>query len=538
MALVVTIEGVEKQVQPGWSINSTINGRDTLACEILSLDGSYRPSIDNEIIFVESLGSSSTSNTIGTGSKTFTTQSNIPIANGQRIRIYRYSAVTTWMEGVITSYSGDQLTVNMLVYNGSGTYTDWIIGWRIFGGEIQAPSERGFGNQGLSAIVTRVSAIDFNCYIDRRYINETISAGTLKAALQVIVTYLSTYGVSLDPAQVDGPSLPELVYNYQKCSNVLNELSTLSGYVFEIDYYKILRMYPASSLSAPYNISSGDGRAIGDVIVSSSRAAPGMVYANRIIVIAGTPEVPIIGQADDLTEQGLHDLWEYTISAPTIFEQTLADDLAAAYLVQHTLRPKTAEYLTYLSGLKSGQVQTINLATRGVNNSFLITELIITVFGNLIKRRIIAVEGNLFLGNWRSLYQAWSGSISQVSIVPATAGYGRSVFFLGGSAVEYVQSPDPTWIPASAIQVSIDTVKRGSSSGVVTVRLRATSGSVTARLRNISDGITAGTSAVITNTSWETVTFSVALTNGSKIYELQLLPSVANTDVAAVGYLE
>ncbi len=342
----------------------------------------------------------------------------------------------------------------------------------------------------------------------------------------------------LDPDQVDGPSLPELVYTYSKLADVLGQFSTLSGYVFEVDYDKILRMFSPGSLAAPFNIAAGDGNIQGDVTVETSRITAGQNYANRVIVKAGTPEVPIIAEANDLVEQATaRGLWETVITASTVFDMPTAQALADSYLVQSTPRPKTVKYLTYQAGLKCGQTQTINLPLRNLNNDFMITAIAVKPVGNLISYLVTLVEGSVFQGDWRKLYQAWSGSTNSATIVPSgTSGYGRVVYYLGGSQVEYVRGVG--WISASAVQIIVDTVSRGSSSATVVARLRATSGSVTARLRNVSDGVTVGTSAVITNTDWQTVTFTVALTAGSKIYELQLLASVDNTDVAAVAYME
>lgn len=72
---------------------------------------------------------STTSMSIGTGSKSFTV--NINSANsafvvGNRVRLI-YDA-TNYMEGTITAYSGTSMTVNVDTTAGSGTYSAWTIG--------------------------------------------------------------------------------------------------------------------------------------------------------------------------------------------------------------------------------------------------------------------------------------------------------------------------------------------------------------------------------------------------------------------------
>ena len=72
---------------------------------------------------------STTSNTIGTGSKSFTTADNsLPYQEGTPLRISDGAApATNWMDGIVTAYSGTSLTVNVVSYAGSGTLTDWDI---------------------------------------------------------------------------------------------------------------------------------------------------------------------------------------------------------------------------------------------------------------------------------------------------------------------------------------------------------------------------------------------------------------------------
>lgn len=159
-------------------------------------------------------------------------------------------------------------------------------GTRIFGGLIDRPRERGIV-VGVDGIVTSVNVVDFNVYTEWRYVNETIPAGTLKAALTTLVNnYLDDYGVTLHGSQVDGPTLPELTYEYRQLSDVLNELVTLTAdsgqpYVWSIDPFKVLRMYQPSTTSAPFNITSDNPPELfGDIEVESSRDG----YANRIIV--------------------------------------------------------------------------------------------------------------------------------------------------------------------------------------------------------------------------------------------------------------
>jgi hypothetical protein len=71
---------------------------------------------------------STTPVSIGTGTRTFTTQSGLPFLAGTRVRAASAAAPdTNWMEGVVTSYSDTTLDVLVDVIGGSGNPTDWNI---------------------------------------------------------------------------------------------------------------------------------------------------------------------------------------------------------------------------------------------------------------------------------------------------------------------------------------------------------------------------------------------------------------------------
>lgn len=70
--------------------------------------------------------SSTTSFTIGTGSKAFTTAAGLTIDTTQRYRIYSLANTANWMAGLAT-YSGTTFTMTVDTVGGSGTFTDWQI---------------------------------------------------------------------------------------------------------------------------------------------------------------------------------------------------------------------------------------------------------------------------------------------------------------------------------------------------------------------------------------------------------------------------
>jgi hypothetical protein len=71
---------------------------------------------------------STTSNSVATGNKTFTTQAGLSYVVGSRARAAdSANPATNWMEGVITAYSSTSMTIAVDTIAGSGTITSWNI---------------------------------------------------------------------------------------------------------------------------------------------------------------------------------------------------------------------------------------------------------------------------------------------------------------------------------------------------------------------------------------------------------------------------
>jgi len=166
----------------------------------------------------------------------------------------------------------------------------------IFGGVIDAPAEQGVGGQGITPTATRISASDNSALAERRVLNLTFPAGTIKSWLNLLIGYLSPFGTTLDPAQANGPTLATYYANYMRVDDVLNAFSDLTAgtaqpMTWEIDYANVLRMKVAATAPAPFNVVDGDRHALGDVTVEPSQED----YCNRVLLLAG---------------DGLHDVQE------------------------------------------------------------------------------------------------------------------------------------------------------------------------------------------------------------------------------------
>lgn len=185
------------------------------------------------------------------------------VANG----IDRLSCAVSSADGSVRPEMDDPVTVSK-----DGT--------TLFGGLIDTPSEAGFMGDGLTAITTRIDALDYNQLPGFRLVTGTFPGGSLEDWLTWILPYLTPYGVTLDPAQATGPTIPELVYDDTSLATAFADVERLSGWTRDIDASKVLGMYEPGTVAAPFNILDGDGHIDGDLTIEPSRES----YANRVIL--------------------------------------------------------------------------------------------------------------------------------------------------------------------------------------------------------------------------------------------------------------
>ena len=86
-------------------------------------------------INLDSTNSTSTSSlTVGTGSKTLTVPAGKSYLIGMSIKVAATASGSNWMLGDITSYTGTTLILNVITLHGSGTFADWSLSQSAPGG--------------------------------------------------------------------------------------------------------------------------------------------------------------------------------------------------------------------------------------------------------------------------------------------------------------------------------------------------------------------------------------------------------------------
>lgn len=125
-------------------------------------------------------GTSTTSVSFGTGSKTWTTQTNLAYVAGSRIRAIETGS-SQWMEGEIISYSGGSLNVNVDLLSGVGTYTTWVFSIAgVRGATGTGFSDADYGDVTIGSGVTSIT-IDNGAVSNAKLAN--MSASTIKARI-------------------------------------------------------------------------------------------------------------------------------------------------------------------------------------------------------------------------------------------------------------------------------------------------------------------------------------------------------------------
>lgn len=154
----------------------------------------------------------------------------------------------------------------VLVYHGT---------LRIFGGGVEQPVQTAYqalgahlfsgsgGSAGASDVGGATSGgasggvqcTDFSYLLTRRYVGKTYAINAFLAVVvqDIVDTYLAADGFSYDPSdgQPDIDMGPNLLFNWVTVQQAFNTISSNTGWEFTVDYYKVIRFYPAGSGTGP-----------------------------------------------------------------------------------------------------------------------------------------------------------------------------------------------------------------------------------------------------------------------------------------------
>ncbi len=197
-------------------------------------------------------GTSTSSVSIATGAKTFTTQSGKFFSAGMSVFIPSAAAPTTNnMFGTVTSYSGTTLITNITAINGSGSHTDWTIN---VSGAQGAPGATGASGAGTGDMLAANNLSDL--------INPNTSRTNLGVAI----------GVNVQAYDADLTGLSQ-------CAGSANKLCyfTGAGTAAAVDYSSAARTFDAATTAL------AERTAIGITLGTA---------ANNVVQLDGSAKLP------------------------------------------------------------------------------------------------------------------------------------------------------------------------------------------------------------------------------------------------------
>jgi hypothetical protein len=163
-------------------------------------------------------------------------------------------------------------------------------------------------------ILSSLTCADQNGLLLRDTYTKTYADGTtLKQVLQdLIANPLAGRGITLDGAQANGPALTGFKFVDAYIDDILNSLTTITGYVWDITPGKVLSAISPGSVSCGFSLTDGGGSIYGGVTIEQGRSEN---YANRVTVVAGPAAQLLI--TETITGNGVLDHWVLTYSPAT-----------------------------------------------------------------------------------------------------------------------------------------------------------------------------------------------------------------------------
>lgn len=548
-----------KEIQPHFSISETANGRNRMVCAVISIDGSDRWDLDDEISLTED-GTTIFGGILDNPAESGFGGSTASVAIRQGLSFVDFNVYPSRITvGVETSRPSETLRARL----------EWLAGL--------------MAAQGVSATV---------------YVNgSAVTTGPVLPA--------ATYGAE------------------RYLVDVLNETMALASgtgatsFIWNIDYSKVLRAVEASTEAAPFNVSDGDGNVHGDIVVERPRPSD---YGNYIIVLGGTGTrdvtdtfagdgataafalnytlatsygyVTVDGVNETLGTSGSGATWiydsatntitrssapatgavisiNYTASFPKrvvsdggvaaanrvqriyherdVFEGVVMQALADSYRTRDMQSPKTVRFACAYAktGLHPGQTLTITSAKRNLSGTFLVISVrIVHVSGQLVQRHVIAVSSTRLPSTLREKFQQAFGSgvgaASASSVTVITGGtFLSSPAVLGGSDRIFIPRTPAAWVRVPNALPYVAPATMGVTL-LAMVAAQTASVAVTVRLYDDTAGapaITADPKVVAAAGEPEEVTKLGTVTIGHK-YFLEMLSGTNGEGIAALGHLE
>lgn len=236
-------------------------------------------------------GTSLTSVAIGTGAKTFTTQSGKSWSLGQRLRAASDDGLKV-IEGPVTAYSGTTLTIRADFSAGAGSHADW---------NIFLAGERGANGAGSGDLLAANNGSDFaskpTTFDNLKQAATTSYSGVMRIATEaeVLAGLVTNAGVTPETLQAKIDALPAV---------------TPSGIVVSRQVFTSSGTWtkPANLLYADVEVVGGGGDGGGGSAFGSGGGGGGGGYTKKLIITSslGATESVTVGGVSGTSSFGTH----------------------------------------------------------------------------------------------------------------------------------------------------------------------------------------------------------------------------------------
>jgi hypothetical protein len=198
----------------------------------------------------------------------------------------------------LTAFDTDSTASAYRPSPGEAIVLSWS-GSAFFSGVILGVRDEPFGGSAAGVKVT-IDAVNKVEATERNLITRTYASGqTLRSIVTSICTNdLAGTGITADPGMSNGPTMGEIVLSNISAQGALNQVTGVAGYIWRITPAGLLICFAPGAVSGSYNISAANGKALGAVTWTKTRA----LRCNRVFVVAGQPGQ--VDQTDTFTGDG------------------------------------------------------------------------------------------------------------------------------------------------------------------------------------------------------------------------------------------
>lgn len=509
-----TIAGEPCDIQPNWRITETLNGRNVMSFDVLSLDGSYRPASRAEVVFkygVTTLfaGTISDKDEAGLGGMSVTpvvTRCGAidynALPDRRQVAVYLAQGLTLkqCLQQIVTYLSGYGVTLAVGQVDGPslteplnfevGPLTEvlnklsvitgyaWTIDYDKYlsmfppGGSLSVPLWAPFNitNNDARVIGDITVAPSLSDFANSVIVRFTYPAGAAYAYLEGsanfadgdTITVGKTYTFQSTLTNEDGhvllaSTLSESLDRLIAAINVAAGAGTIYAAATTANT-SVTAWRQSDTLMGVRALDAGSG---GNSISVSKSAA----YARWITEGGGEVDTLQFGFDESLANSATAttdppptpaELVEIVFDHPEIRDRATAQAMANGYLTRANRETREIRYPTRNMGFHPGQKQLIAEPKRNLSGEFLITAVDISATGNVLWYDITATEGTIIGPDIRDTYKSWSGSGGQSLSASVILGGG------GGGGGTSISTPvalggvDTAAVPMAATPVYTD----------------------------------------------------------------------------------